>query len=495
MPARRATGGSGALDARANDGHSGAETDRATLGADGRSARRTLPRTQGAPKRAARNNTGHGIDSAAAARDAGGPGAGGRAAPRRRATSGEPPTPPGRADAGTEPWSTMQPADAGARQGPPPTMQPPASGVGSVEEVARSVGLPADPPEDALANVDGPVDVASVATRVRRARRDGRRLPAQARWSAVSAGRRAARAGELPLRSAPWRGRSAGAGCDPIGGAGWRCWRSGCCACMRGSRSPRRCCSRSLPRSCSARWQGLPLLVWLVLRAGYGLAGPRRWEVDPELVGMSQPIVPDPGRRARKRPMAGSTAEPVATRRFPSRRAARHLPRELRGVRLHEVPAAGPDRAGGRCRGGPAARASGRRREGRGRVLRAGARARAGVPDRSLGPPGRRAGRLGRGGPSGRVGEPVDPLGGQPAARLLPGGVGPAAPARICATATWSCWSATRRRPTSARCWCGSPRRGPSARLLDERLEQLAGELLRLRGLLAGARIRVDRGA
>lgn len=44
-----------------------------------------------------------------------------------------------------------------------------------------------------------------------------------------------------------------------------------------------------------ARWQGLPLLVWLVLRAGYRLAGPRRWEVDPELVGMSQPIVPDPG--------------------------------------------------------------------------------------------------------------------------------------------------------------------------------------------------------
>ena len=40
--------------------------------------------------------------------------------------------------------------------------------------------------------------------------------------------------------------------------------------------------------------------------------------------------------------MAGS-AEPVTTGRFPSRRAARHLPRELRGVRLHEVPAAGPD--------------------------------------------------------------------------------------------------------------------------------------------------------
>ena len=30
-----------------------------------------------------------------------------------------------------------------------------------------------------------------------------------------------------------------------------------------------------------ARWQGLPLLLWLLLRAVYGLAGPRRWQVDP----------------------------------------------------------------------------------------------------------------------------------------------------------------------------------------------------------------------
>ena len=41
-----------------------------------------------------------------------------------------------------------------------------------------------------------------------------------------------------------------------------------------------------------ARWQGLPLLLWLVVRAGYALAGPRRWEVDPELVGMSDPVPP-----------------------------------------------------------------------------------------------------------------------------------------------------------------------------------------------------------
>jgi hypothetical protein len=39
-----------------------------------------------------------------------------------------------------------------------------------------------------------------------------------------------------------------------------------------------------------ARWQGLPLAVWLVLRAAYLLVGPRRWEVDPELVGVSEPI-------------------------------------------------------------------------------------------------------------------------------------------------------------------------------------------------------------
>lgn len=49
-----------------------------------------------------------------------------------------------------------------------------------------------------------------------------------------------------------------------------------------------------------ARWQGLPLLLWLVLRSGYVLAGPRRWEVDPELVGMSEPT-PSSGRNERGR--------------------------------------------------------------------------------------------------------------------------------------------------------------------------------------------------
>jgi uncharacterized membrane protein len=39
-----------------------------------------------------------------------------------------------------------------------------------------------------------------------------------------------------------------------------------------------------------ARWQGLPLLVWLALRAAYRLAGPRRWAVDPERVGIAQPV-------------------------------------------------------------------------------------------------------------------------------------------------------------------------------------------------------------
>ena len=39
-----------------------------------------------------------------------------------------------------------------------------------------------------------------------------------------------------------------------------------------------------------ARWQGLPLALWLLLRAAYALAGPRRWEVDPERVGVSEPL-------------------------------------------------------------------------------------------------------------------------------------------------------------------------------------------------------------
>ena len=43
-----------------------------------------------------------------------------------------------------------------------------------------------------------------------------------------------------------------------------------------------------------ARWQGLPMVLWLLLRAAYVLAGPRRWEVDPERVGVSDPLAPDP---------------------------------------------------------------------------------------------------------------------------------------------------------------------------------------------------------
>lgn len=39
-----------------------------------------------------------------------------------------------------------------------------------------------------------------------------------------------------------------------------------------------------------AHWQGLALLLWLLLRAAYLLAGPRRWEVDPERVGVSEPL-------------------------------------------------------------------------------------------------------------------------------------------------------------------------------------------------------------
>jgi hypothetical protein len=50
-----------------------------------------------------------------------------------------------------------------------------------------------------------------------------------------------------------------------------------------------------------ARWQGLPLATWLILRAAYLLLGPRRWEVDPERVGMSEPLALAPGDEAVER--------------------------------------------------------------------------------------------------------------------------------------------------------------------------------------------------
>lgn len=37
-------------------------------------------------------------------------------------------------------------------------------------------------------------------------------------------------------------------------------------------------------------WDGMPLLLWLPLRLAYRLTGPSSWELDPELVGTSDPI-------------------------------------------------------------------------------------------------------------------------------------------------------------------------------------------------------------
>jgi hypothetical protein len=39
-----------------------------------------------------------------------------------------------------------------------------------------------------------------------------------------------------------------------------------------------------------ARWEGLPMVTWAVLRTAYAVRGSRRWEVDAERVGLSEPI-------------------------------------------------------------------------------------------------------------------------------------------------------------------------------------------------------------
>jgi hypothetical protein len=78
-----------------------------------------------------------------------------------RGPSAQTPTPPGTADTGSQPRPTMQPRVAGAGTARLP--RPPASaGSGSVEEVARSVGLPTEPPAAAAQSTAGPVDVEGV---------------------------------------------------------------------------------------------------------------------------------------------------------------------------------------------------------------------------------------------------------------------------------------------------------------------------------------------
>ena len=110
----------------ANDGHSGAETDRATLGADGDDPAPEAAADAWSTEASGKEQHRQGIDSAAAPGDPGdarhdATGSGAAAEPPTPArAAGEPPTQPGTADAGSESRPTMQPADAGARHGPPP---------------------------------------------------------------------------------------------------------------------------------------------------------------------------------------------------------------------------------------------------------------------------------------------------------------------------------------------------------------------------------------
>jgi hypothetical protein len=151
----------------ANDGQRGAETDRAPLAADQDNPAPGATPDAGSKEAGSEEHHGQGIDGAAAAgepngggRDTRGSGGAGRP-PTAPGVAGETPARPGAADAGIEPGPTIEPADAGA--GHAPSSGPPASGgAGSVEEVARSVGLPAESPGAALADVDGPVDVEGV---------------------------------------------------------------------------------------------------------------------------------------------------------------------------------------------------------------------------------------------------------------------------------------------------------------------------------------------
>jgi hypothetical protein len=72
--------------------------------------------------------------------------------------AGEAPTQPGTADGGSEGRPTIQPADACAGTAPPAARPPAVGGSGSVDAVARSLGLPADQP----ASLPGKADVEGV---------------------------------------------------------------------------------------------------------------------------------------------------------------------------------------------------------------------------------------------------------------------------------------------------------------------------------------------
>jgi hypothetical protein len=188
--------------------------------------------------------------------------------------------------------------------------------------------------------------------------------------------------------------------------------------------------------------------------------------------------------------MAASTPELVGTARFPSRRAARHLPRELRGVQLHEVPSASPDEpavgivedprrghlvAVARVEGGSFALAPAREQEYRidrwGRLVAALAGSSEVV---------RRVGWVSRSIPS-EVNLQLEYFEEASDTRAGPD-------LRDSYLELLERYAATADQ-REVLVWIAAAR--PERRSLDERLERLASEMHRLRGLLAGARIRV----
>jgi hypothetical protein len=124
----------------ADDGDGGAEPDRAAHAADDAGAPPDGAAAAGRDGVSIEEDHRKGITSVAAAgepRD-------GRQDARDPGAAGEAPTQPGAADGGGEGRPTIQPANACAGTAPPATQAPTFGG--SVDAVARSVGLPADQP-------------------------------------------------------------------------------------------------------------------------------------------------------------------------------------------------------------------------------------------------------------------------------------------------------------------------------------------------------------
>jgi hypothetical protein len=141
----------------ANDGRRGVDADRAALAADANG-----PAPGGVPDAGSAEASGEEGDEQAGINSVAPAGETGEARRDARGTgaAGETPTPPGTSEGGTEPRSTIHPA--GAANAPPSAKPPASGGPGSVEAVARSVGLPADSAGGLGENADRPVDVEGV---------------------------------------------------------------------------------------------------------------------------------------------------------------------------------------------------------------------------------------------------------------------------------------------------------------------------------------------